>query len=399
LFPITLFDMRFANPTKIRIGMAAAFFGHAYRVIGRSVLGVEEKGRTYYWNEFNLETSGGDYATLVFEETGFGGKWRFFEMFDPKVPTTPQDAKDKRPGDAVNLDGANLFVTRVDCSRVYAIEGKVPEGVAVGQRANYFNAEAGDKMIVVSWTGDEVEFYSGKTIPGGAVASAFNLSGLARLAFALTGGRSFRNDRVLAPLLILGLLVAMSVILSSFAHPSARPPPAVIVFQPGPSPLLAGESGVLDGRRYRIASHALVQIDEVGLRFSRHEYELTDDDNHNYLLMSGMSSNAANWTLCAPIEPAKPLTPEEAGGLSAGKTVTVDGEPARITRLFRSTVLGVDEIYPQRHKRGDVLYGFSGPAKSNILIVRWNATNILWLKGTVLADRSVKAAFAPPAGK
>jgi hypothetical protein len=390
--------MSFANPTKIRIGMAAALFGRAYRVIGRSVLGVQEGGGTWYWNEFNLETAGRNYATLVFEETGPGGKWRFFEMFDPPTPMTSREAEDKRVGDAVNLDGTTVLVTRVDRSRVYAVEGKVPEGVVVGQYAKYFNAGAGDKMIVVSWTGDEVEFYSGRTIPGGAVASAFNLGGLPRLAFVLTGGRSFLNARVLAPLLIIGLIGSLILIKSS-AAPSPVRPPAVIIFQASPSPLFAGESGVLDGRRYRIASHALVEIAETGLRFSRHEYELNDDDNNHFLLISGVRSNAADWILCAPIEPAKPLTPQEAGGLSAGQTVKPDGEPARITKLFRSTFLGVDEIYPPRHKRGDVLYGFSGPMKSNILIVRWNATNILWLKGTALADRNVKAAFAPPAGK
>ena len=163
--------MSFANPTKIRIGMAAAFFGRSYRVIGRSVLGVQERGRTYYWNEFNLETSGGSYATLVFEETGLGGQWRFFEMFDPKIPMTSKAAEEKCVGDAVNLDGSTVLVTRVDRSRVYAVEGKVPEGVVVGQFANYFNAGAGDKMIVVSWTGGEMEFYSGRTIPSGAAIS------------------------------------------------------------------------------------------------------------------------------------------------------------------------------------------------------------------------------------
>jgi hypothetical protein len=387
--------MSFGNPTKIRIGMAATFFGRAYRVIGRSVLGVQEAGGTYYWNEFNLETSGGYYATLVFEETGRGGQWRFFEMFNPQAPMTAREAEEKRAGDAANLDGTPVFVTRVDRSRVYAVEGKVPEGVVVGQHAKYFNAETGDKMIVVSWTGDEVEFYSGRTITSGAVASAFNLGGLARLGFALTGGRSFLNARVLAPFLILGLIGSLIMIVSSAVRSPARPP-AVIVFQAGPSPLFAGESGVLDGRRYRIVSHSLVEIAETGLRFSRHEYELNDDDNNNYLLISGVSSNAASWILCAPVEPAKPLTPQEAAALSAGQTVKLDGDAARITKLFRSTIIGVDEVHPQRHKRGDVLYGFSGPTKSNILIVRWDATNILWLKGTVFADRNVKAAFAPP---
>ncbi|MEI9864534.1 MAG: hypothetical protein WDN00_08275 [Limisphaerales bacterium] len=33
------------------------------------------------------------------------------------------------------------------------IEGRAPDGVEVGDVANYFNAEAGDMMQVVSWTG------------------------------------------------------------------------------------------------------------------------------------------------------------------------------------------------------------------------------------------------------
>lgn len=138
-----------------------------------------------------------------------------------------------------------------------------------------------------------------------------------------------------------------------------------------------------------------MEIAEVGLRFSRHEYELNDDDNNKCFLLSRMSSNAPDWILCAPIEPEKSLTAQEAGGLSAGQTFLLDGKPARITKLFRSTFLEVDETQPQSHKHGDVLYGFSGELSSNILIARWNATSILWLKGAVLADREVKAAFAP----
>jgi len=390
--------MSFANPTKIHLGMAATFFGRTYRVIGRSVLGVLEGGGTYYWNEFNLETPGGSYATLVFEESGTGGKWRFFHMFAPKVPMTAKEAEDKCLGNEVNLDGTTVRVTRVDRSRVYAVEGKVPEGVIVGQFAKYFNAEAGDKMVVVSWTGDEVEFYSGRTITSGVVASAFNLSGLARVGFALTGGRSFLNAHVLFLLLFLGIIcfgfIGVCCALRSPAHP-----PAVVVFQVAPSPLAVGATGVLGGRRYRIASHTLVEIAEIGLRFSRHEYELRDDHGNHFLLISGMGSNAANWILCAPINLPPSLTAQEVGGLSVGQTVKLDGDSTRIAKLFRSTIREVDENSMELYKPGDVLYGFSGAMKSNTLIVRWNTTNIIWLKGTLLADQNVKAAFAEPGGK
>lgn len=388
--------MNFANPTKISLGMTATFFGRTFRVIGRSVLGETEESGTYYWQEFNLETSGGEYADLVFEESGSGGQWKLFEMFDPRTPMTSKEAAEKREGDLVNLDGTPLRVTLVDRSRVYFVEGKVPEGVAVGQQANYFNAEEGDKMIVVSWTGDEVEFYSGRTIPSGAVAAAFNMAGVARLGFTATQGRSFLHTRTLRPIMFFGLFVAAFIFMFP-SLPSTRRAPAVIVLPAAPPPLAAGESGVLAGRRYRIAGHAVVEVAQVGLCFLRHEYELNDDDNNNSILISG--ANGANWILCAPMEPPVPLTPQGAAALSAGQIVKLDGDSARIGQLFRSTIREADEVSSKMHRPGDVLYGFSGQMKSNTLIVRWNATNITWLKGTALTDRAVKAAFAPPAGK
>jgi hypothetical protein len=390
--------MSFANPAKIRPGMAAILFGRSYRVIGRAVLGAMEDGRTYFWNEFNLETSGGKYATLVFEESGSGGQWKFFEMFDPQTPMTAAEAGKMQIGNSVNLDGTPLLVTYVDRSRVYAVEGKAPEGVAVGQRAQYFNAEAGDKMIVVSWTGEEVEFYSGTTITPAAVADAFHLTGLARLGFTLTGGRSFLNLRLFAILVAFCIFGGAGFLIFAGVTSSKRPP-AVIILPAAPPLLTVGESGVLEERRYLISSHALVEIAEVGLRFSRHEYELSDEDGHHALLFSGAGPNSANWILCAPIEPPPPLSPQKAAALSAGQTVSIGGEAARISKLFLSTIREVDGTSPPARKPGDILYGFSGAIRSNLIIARWNAANITWLQGKVVAGRNVKAAFVQPLEK
>ncbi len=65
--------MSFANPTPIRIGMTGTFCGNRYRVAGRVVMGMEEDGETYYWNEFNLVNTEGESATLVYEEGEHGG--------------------------------------------------------------------------------------------------------------------------------------------------------------------------------------------------------------------------------------------------------------------------------------------------------------------------------------
>jgi hypothetical protein len=390
--------MNFANPTKIRIGMTAAFLGHTYRVIGRSVLGETEASGTYYWNEFNLESPGGKYATLVFEESGSRGNWKLFEMFEPRAPMTAKEAAEISQNGQVNLDGTPLTVTLVDRSRVYFVEGKTPEGVLVGQKADYFNAEAGDKMIVVSWTGDEVEYYSGRTISVAAVASAFSLSAPGRLAFALSGGRGFLNSRILIRAALLAMFAVVFIAIFSAVHSPARPP-GTIVIQAGPPTLAVGQSGVLEGRYYHIDSQALVEVAEFGLRFSRHEYELTDDDRHTSLLLSGAGTGAATWLLCAPIDTPPPLTPQEAGSLSAGQIIQLDGDSVRISKLFRSTIREADGASPQARQSGDVFYGLSGTMSNNTLIVQWNATNILWLKGTPLPERAVKAAFATAAGR
>lgn len=155
--------------------MTGKLSGTQYRVVGRVVLGEDEDGDTYYWNEFNLESDGGGVATLVYEETEQGGEWRLFRLFEPAHPLTAADAATKRAGDPLNLDGVQMFVRLVSKSRIYHIEGKAPEGEAVGEVAHYFNAAAGNTMIVVSWTGEEVEFYKGLDLSPTTVSAAFNV--------------------------------------------------------------------------------------------------------------------------------------------------------------------------------------------------------------------------------
>ena len=388
--------MSFANPTKIRLGMSAVLFGRSYRVIGRSVLGAFEDGTLYYWTEFNLESSGGKYATLVFEDYGAGVHWKFFEMFDPQNPISAAEAEQKVVGELFVLDGQSLRVNYLDSSRVYFVEGKVPEGVVVGHRAKYFNADAGDRLIVVSWTGDEVEFYSGTAITVSAVADAFQLGGVARIGFSMMGGRSFAKIPVLPVFVGLSILGILGFLLFAPMR-SAWRPPAVVVLAVNPSPLAVGASGSLAGRHFVIERHFLVDIAEVGRRYTRHEYVLFDDDGNHYGLISGPGPNAADWIFCMPTD--LPLTPEEAGALAAGQSVQVEQESARITNLFRATIRAAEGSSAPVRQTGDVLYGFAASMKSNLLIARWTPSNITCLKGTLLQDKTVKAAFVPPLEK
>jgi hypothetical protein len=58
----------------------------------------------------------------------------------------------------------------------------------VGSEAHYFNAEAANLLFVVSWTGDDVEFYEGQNLPRGDVERAFGLPEPSLLARIFSGG-------------------------------------------------------------------------------------------------------------------------------------------------------------------------------------------------------------------
>ena len=62
--------------------------------------------------------------------------------------------------------------------------------------------------------------------------------------------------------------------------------------------------------------------------------------------------------MVAPVTPPAPLTPQGAAALSAGQTVTLGEEPARIGALFRSTILKVDGAPSPIYRPGGVLYCF-----------------------------------------
>jgi hypothetical protein len=387
--------MSYSNPTPIRIGMTGKLSGKQYRVVGRVVLGEEEDGDTYYWNEFNLESDGGDVATLVYEVTERGGEWRLFEMFEPGRPLTAADAATKRVGDALDLGGTKMFVRLVSTSRVYHIEGKAPEGEEVGKVAHYFNATAGNTMIVVSWTGEEVEFYKGLDLSQTTVSSAFNvrLVDFSRL-FPAPGGHRLRSGLVAGMVGALILVILMVVGYRSFT-PSRRPPAIVSTGAPA-SPLAVGQTGKLGGTRFQVQSHLVVEMAMVGCRFDRHEYVLSDEAGAKALLVRGSKPGAGDWWLFQPLQPSAPLSPPQAAAVRWGQTVNVDGLTANVSELFQSTIRQVDSPEASDLNLGDVFFGFTGKAQNAQLLVRWNASYVNFFQGRVLAEKDVVAAFGQP---
>src|SRR5688572_12689398 len=69
-------EMSHDNPTPLRIGTSGTLNGWRVQVAGRLVMSMQDRGQTWYWNEFHLLDEAGTSATLVFEETEDGAEWK-----------------------------------------------------------------------------------------------------------------------------------------------------------------------------------------------------------------------------------------------------------------------------------------------------------------------------------
>lgn len=403
--------MSFKNPTPIQIGAWGTFNGARYRVAGRVVLGCDVDGQRYYWNEFHLVGEGGDEATLVHEVGERGVEWRMFVLFEPEYPLSAAEAAGKRVGDRINLEGTDCRITLVDESRVYYLEGEAPEGVELGDVANYFNARLAKDMIVVSWTGEEVEYYRGKDISSGLVATAFGLRGQDFNNFLQSSGNdgwlnlagstasSFGGDsevfgkRVLQGLLAV-LLLAMIFVGATTCRSPRRPAP-VTKINASPAPFAYGNEGRYDGKTWQVHAHSVVEISQVGARFERHEYHLTDADGNRVLLVCGMKPGDKDWVWFMPLSPLEAPTPVRAAALRAGETINVDGWIGPITDLFQAVNRQTSSDLPDV-REGGLKFGFTARSGSFLVEARWDANQIEFSRGESVASAEIKKAFGRP---
>lgn len=387
--------MSFANPTSVRPGLTGTFEGRRYRVAGRVVLGTRQDRETYYWNEFHLVALDGEEATLAHEVTDEGVAWRLFRAFVPSRPMTAAEAASVKVGDAVDLEGRPLRVTWVDESVVHHIEGTPPEGVEVGDVARYFNADGGKGMVVVSWTGGEVEFFRGSDLPRGAVARAFGLSREGTEASSgLTGsGMASAVSRGIGAALFLLLGVAgLWGFLSCRNGGPAGAARGVTLTKAAAPPLSVGVEGRLGGVAWRVTGHALVEVAGVGRRHERHEYELRDSEGGRALLVFPAKPGGQDvlHLLAFPLEPA--WTGLDAATNRVGDQVDFGGTQARVTSLSRVKVVRA-EGWTQG---GDApRYGFTAEAGATVFWVRWNDTGIQGYRGQASSAAGVIQAFQP----
>lgn len=377
--------MIWKNPTGIKIGMSGRFFGRTYHVVGRAVLGVMDAGRLYYWNEYYLKADTTELTTLVYERTGVRGEWRWFNQFDPQMSLTVGDLAIKRPGDYVTIDDNTAQIMFVRDSRVYHVEGHAPEGVVAGAHANYFNAKDGDTLFVVSWTGDEVEFYRGQNLTRGTVAIGFKIS-----TAQLVPGET-RAIALWATAAVVAFVLMMTLLLT--VQSPSRQNGGTIVRLPAPS-LKTGAVGTLHGVHYEVIGHAEVEISEEGGTMLRHEYFLRDDGGAGALLLYGWKEGERTWLLFTPMDPTAAPDPREAGGMKLGRVLIAGGVVATVTELFRSTVQEADGTNELNLSVGDVRYGFVGRATNEFVLARWNEQALAIAEGKPLAESEVSSAFA-----
>jgi hypothetical protein len=394
--------MSFGNPTSLRLGMAGHLGGKEYRLRGRSVLGETEDGEVYYWNEFNLQTSEGEPATLVYDETERSSQWRLFTQFTPEYPMTAGDAATKQVGDALNLTGEDVRVTFRGRSTVYHVEGEPPAGEAVGYVAEYFNATAGELMQVVSWTGEEVEFYQGVSLSPQIVRSAFGLAsapgeGRSRIFSSFSGSASDETYDGWKFALKAGLILLLFVFVfgrgcSGAGHYETAPVKKVSAIAP---PLAVGDAGTLLNQKFQVTAHALVDIAEVGARWDRHEYELTDDRGRTAVLLCGDRPGGGDWIFAEPLYLMRPPTAAEAAAKQVGDLVEWEGFTGRVTEIFLVTVEQAEGEHLVDGPVGTVRYGFRVANQYGTLLVLWNEAGIQFFHGQALTPQKGAAGFAP----
>jgi len=394
--------MSYANPTNIRIGVHARFEGHDYRVLGRSVMGETEDGETYYWNEFNLETSSGEEATLVYEETERGGQWRLFTLFDPEYPMTAADAATKEVGDPLNLTGEDVRVTFRSRSRVYFIEGKGPEGEKVGSVAEYFNAEAAGVMQVVSWTGDEVEFYHGTTLTRGMVTAAFGFPPapdtnrsrwLATLSGARSGSGSSSSNWTVIIFAGVFIFILLLIITQGFSCSHQYESSPVPVATAGMPPLSVGSSGQLFDKKYHVTAHALMEVDETGVKWEEHEYELADDAGGTALLVCGSRLAGDKWICYEPFFPMLPLSAREAAAKHLGDRVVLDSYGGQVSDIFLTVVKQSNGSGFDHSLNGAIHFGVCCARESQPVLVLWNNAGIQFFHGRTISAKIAAASF------
>ncbi len=378
------------NPSPLLpIGQIGQLAGQTYTVAGRIEMAMEDAGVTYGWSEFHLVAPDGSWATLVQEEGERGVEWRLFRLITPTTPMSASEASTKQVGNHVDLTGESLRVTLVGQSRVVRIEGQAPEGIEEGDVAQYFNAESGNQMLVVSWTGQEVDVYRGIQLPTHAVYRAFGLQPPPIPVTAVTASTPTRSGARKILITIVLVLTGLGVVngrrWGCARTPGPRSDPNLLA----PSiQLKPGSTGAHDGATYRVVGREQVEIKRVGSAEIRQEYQLRDESGAVILLQQLPASLGGRWYWLKPATFSPGLRPTDAATNRLGDVMTIDGESVRVTELFMSSVQATDGT--NSATTGTRWYGFEARGAARRIWVRWNEATLSahWLSPATAGERA-----------
>ncbi len=388
--------MNIENPTELKLGATGMLDGRRYTVAGRVVLSVELNGETYSWNEFNLRDSGGGFLTLVYEEVEEGSPWKIFKLIDPLRPLSVPEAAAKRIGDSVDFNGIKTRVTLVGQSRVDGIEGLPPEGVEIGDVANYFNAENGAQTFVASWTGDEIEFYQGQIASNARIDGAFHLprsQAESATKFTSSDADSILDSIGSGALKIFGFLLLLFFSVHSCERDVSPPEPRAKQMASA-TRLPDGAGWAFGGRTYTVAGYALVEVAAVAGKYDRYEYDLVDGAGQHALLVNSLGGDAHEWHLLTPLDVPGDFTPYVAGAVRQTRTAVVAGRSVQVLQLFRAQVLKTEDRFASTVWPDAAHYGLVARQSDEWLIARWTESRLQLLGGRVLVEKDVLGGFS-----
>jgi hypothetical protein len=383
--------------------MTGTFAGKRYEITARVVMGVEEEGETYYWDEFYLSDGSDKLVTLVCEQGVQSQEWRMFTEFEMSPTMTARAAALVREGDPFQIDGVAGRVTLIGESRVYEVEGRAPAWLTRGDTAKYFNVEARGKMWVVSWTGDEVECYRGMDLHFTAVAQAFGLPVASFVSMTTRGESGVKRWALGGMAAAVGVVVAAGFFRGCQATPkytttaappsraNAPVPPAMAFVEthlPAASPaetLGVGDVVKIDGRTYRIAGKQAASFARVNAKWISTVLRLTDEAGATSVAFLKLFPDSANWHHFAP-EPtaAGSLSPNEAGARRLGDVISAGDFSGRVSEMVMSKSVSVRGAAPLAVFDEGATYHFLARGDAGVLLASWNGEKIEFFRGKVV---------------
>ncbi|HUS16453.1 MAG TPA: DUF4178 domain-containing protein [Chloroflexia bacterium] len=163
--------------TPFQLGMQGAIGPDTYQIIGRVRYSDDED----QWDEWLLLSGQGAYRWLSdSEDVGL-------VLWYPFTPTAPVNPASIDRGAVLDLGGGPVRIRSRGTATITYQEGELTWRASLGDTMHYAEGVAGDTLISVEWTANEIEFYGGQRLDRGLVAQAFGLGATRELAGAGAG--------------------------------------------------------------------------------------------------------------------------------------------------------------------------------------------------------------------